>query len=97
MAAQPALPPAPKAIQFPVTGGIAKGRKFRTTWISYDALAGLHDHLQIGAEHLTDKQAARLDAKLTLGDPEPAANIIVGRLARTNWTDPLAVRAWSSS
>ena len=40
----PALPPAPTAIPipFPVPAGITKGRKFRTTWISYDALAGLH-------------------------------------------------------
>jgi transposase len=26
--------------------------------------------LQVGAEHLTDKQAARLNAKRTLGDPD---------------------------
>lgn len=26
--------------------------------------------LQIGAEHLTDKQSSRLDAQLTLGDPD---------------------------
>ncbi len=45
----PALPPSPTAIPipFPVPGGITKGRKFRTTWISYDALAGLHDYLQL--------------------------------------------------
>jgi transposase len=35
-----------------------------------DPLYGIHRTLQIGVEHLTDKQAARLDAKLTLGDPD---------------------------
>jgi len=34
-------------IPFPVPPGIAKGRKFRTTWISYDALAAVHHYLEI--------------------------------------------------
>ncbi|MET4096679.1 transposase [Arthrobacter sp. UYCu712] len=34
-----------------------------------DPLYGIRRTLQIGAEHLTDKQAGRLDAKLTAGDP----------------------------
>jgi hypothetical protein len=45
----PALPPEPTAVPvpfpFPFPAGIAKGRKFRTTWTSYEALAGLHDYL----------------------------------------------------
>ena len=38
----PALPPAPTGvpIPFPVPAGVTKGRKFRTTWIAYEALAG---------------------------------------------------------
>lgn len=45
----PALPPSPTVvpIPFPVPAGIAKGRKYRTTWTSYEALAGLHDYLQL--------------------------------------------------
>ena len=35
-----------------------------------DPLYGIRRTLQIGAEHLTDKKAARLDAKLALGDPD---------------------------
>jgi transposase len=35
-----------------------------------DPLHGIRRTLQIGAEHLTDKQAARLDTKLALGDPD---------------------------
>jgi transposase len=34
-----------------------------------DPLFGIRRTLQIGAEHLTDKQSARLDVKLALGDP----------------------------
>jgi integrase len=43
----PPLPAAPASlpIPFPVPAGIAKGRKFRTTWISYEALAEVHRYL----------------------------------------------------
>ena len=34
-------------IPFPVPAGITKGKKFRTTWTSYEALAGLHDYLAL--------------------------------------------------
>jgi hypothetical protein len=39
----PVLPPSPTIvpIPFPVPAGIAKGRKHRTTWTSYEALAGV--------------------------------------------------------
>jgi transposase len=35
-----------------------------------DPLYGIRRTLQVGAEHLTDKQTARLDAKLAVGDPD---------------------------
>ena len=34
-------------IPFPVPAGVTKGRKFRTTWISYEALAAVHDYLDL--------------------------------------------------
>ncbi len=40
-----------------------------------DPLYGIRRTLQIGAEHLTGKQAACLDAKLTLGDPDHEVTI----------------------
>src|SRR5205814_9193986 len=45
----PALPPGPTAIPipFPVPVGVAKGRKFRTTWITYEALATVHHYLEL--------------------------------------------------
>lgn len=45
----PALPPRPTAlpIPFPVPAGVTKGRKFRTTWVSYEALAAVHHYLEL--------------------------------------------------
>ena len=45
----PAMPPRPTAmpIPFPVPAAIAKGRKFRTTWISCEALAGVGQYLEL--------------------------------------------------
>ena len=45
----PAMPPRPTAmpVPFPVPAAIAKGRKFRTTWISYQALADVHQYLEL--------------------------------------------------
>jgi site-specific recombinase XerD len=45
----PALPvrPTPVPIPFPVPAGVTKGRKFRTTWISYEALAAVHHYLEL--------------------------------------------------
>jgi integrase len=34
-------------IAFPVPAGVTKGRKFRTTWISHDALAAVQQYLQL--------------------------------------------------
>ena len=45
----PALPPARATapIAFPVPSGVAKGRKPRITWVSHDALAGVHRYLRL--------------------------------------------------
>ncbi len=45
----PALPPRPTTmpIPFPVPAGVTKGRKFRTTWVSYDALAAVRGYLDL--------------------------------------------------
>ncbi|MGH3921629.1 MAG: tyrosine-type recombinase/integrase [Pseudonocardiaceae bacterium] len=57
----PALPPQPVAIPipFPVPAGITKGRKFRTTWISYDALAAVHHYLELDRAVTADGSAWR--------------------------------------
>jgi integrase len=45
----PGLPlkPTEVPIPFPVPGGVSKGRKFRTTWISYEALSAVHQYLEL--------------------------------------------------
>lgn len=37
----------PLPVPFPVPAGVTKGRKFRTTWIDYDALAEVHRYLRL--------------------------------------------------
>lgn len=45
----PALPAGPTVlpVSFPVPAGVTKGGKFRTTWISYDALAQVHRYMEL--------------------------------------------------
>ena len=50
------LSPTIVPVPFPVPAGITKGRKHRTTWTSYEALAGLYDYLQL------DRAAAAADS-----------------------------------
>lgn len=80
----PALPPSPTAIPipFPVPGGITKGRKFRTTWISYDALAGLHDYLQLDRAAVADgstwRPPRRWGEPLQVSEPDARGGRING-------------------
>jgi integrase len=45
----PPLPPAPTSlpISFAVPAALTKGGKFRTTWISYEALAAVHRYIEL--------------------------------------------------
>jgi integrase len=85
----PALPPAPTTIPipFPVPGGIAKGRKFRTTWISYEALAGLHDYLQLDRAAATEgsgwRPRRRWGEPLMVTEPDARGGRING--VRRSW------------
>ena len=57
----PALPPRPMTIPipFPVPAGVTKGRKFRTTWITYEALAAVHHYLELDRAATADGSAWR--------------------------------------
>jgi len=57
----PALPPrrSPVPIPFPVPAGITKGGKFRTTWISYEALAAVHQYAELDRAAAADGTAWR--------------------------------------
>ncbi len=55
----PPLPPAPGPVPIPfrVPAGVAKGRKFRTTWVSYDALAAMHHYMELDRAATADGAA----------------------------------------
>jgi len=57
----PPLPPAPTKVPvpFPVPAAVAKGRKFRITWISYEALAAVHHYLEVDRPATTSGTAWR--------------------------------------
>ncbi len=57
----PPLPSAPAKvpIPFPVPAAVAKGRKFRITWISYEALAAVHHYLEVDRPATTSGTAWR--------------------------------------
>ena len=57
----PALPARPTTmpVPFPVPAGVTKGRKFRTTWVSYDALAEVHHYLELDRAATADGSAWR--------------------------------------
>ena len=57
----PPLPPAPAKvpIPFPVPAAVAKGRKFRITWISCEALAAVHHYLEVDRPATTSGTAWR--------------------------------------
>jgi site-specific recombinase XerD len=80
----PALPPAPTPvpIPFPVPGGVTKGRKFRTTWISYQALAAVRQYLELDravtVEGSSWRPPAAWGAPLLVTDPDPRGGRING-------------------
>jgi len=51
--------PTPVPIPFPVPKRVTKGRKFRTTWISYEALAAVHHYLELDRPATADSSAWR--------------------------------------
>lgn len=80
----PALPPTPTTvpIPFPVPAGITKGRKPRTTWTSYDALASVHDYMGLDREAATAGSAWRPPRRwgepLLVSDPDERGGRING-------------------
>ena len=69
------------------SGGITKGRKFRTTWSSYDALAGLHDYLRLDRAAVTEgsdwRPPRRWGEPLQVSEPDPRGGRING--VRRSW------------
>jgi integrase len=74
-------------IPFPVPSGVAKGRKFRTTWVDYDALAEIHQYVAL--EHAATvggsswRPLARWGEPLRVSEPDARGARING--VRTAW------------
>jgi integrase len=84
----PPLPAVPctTPVPFPVPAGIAKGRKFRTTWISHEALAGVHRYLDL-SRPLSAAASAWQPAgePLAVTEPGPAGGKVNG--TRVRWAE----------
>lgn len=85
----PELPPKPTPVPvpFPVAGGITKGRKFRTTWISYDALAAVHHYLDLDRAVTADGSLWRTPRQwgepLSVTEPDERGGLVNG--VRRRW------------
>ena len=80
----PALPagPAQAPIPFPVPAGVTKGRKFRITWISYEALAAVHHYLELDRPATADGSGwlppSRWGEPLLVSDPDERGGRVNG-------------------
>ena len=85
----PALPAAGGTlpVSFPVPSGVTKGRKFRTTWISHEALAGVHQYADLDRAAAAGGSAWRpgpwQGEALLVSDPGPVGGRING--IRRRW------------
>jgi integrase len=85
----PPLPPRPVQVPvpFPVPSGIARGRRFRTTWISCDALAAVHRYLDLDRPATTGgtgwRPPPRWGEPLLVTDPDERGGKVSG--VRRRW------------
>src|SRR5258706_5241851 len=82
----PLLPSAPTdlPIAFPVATALTKGRKFRTTWISYDALAMVHRYIALDrAAHTADSAWPETGVALRLTQADGRGGRVDG--VRVRW------------
>lgn len=85
----PALPPRQTVmpVPFPVPAGVTKGRKFRTTWVSYEALADVRHYLDLERAAALSGSAWRPPPRwgppLAVSDPDATGGKING--VRCRW------------
>jgi len=85
----PVLPPGPThvPIPFPVPAGVTKGRKFRITWISYEALAEVRQYLDLDRPATADGTSwlppRRWGEPLLVTDPDERGGRVNG--VRRRW------------
>jgi len=82
----------PVPISFPVPSGVTKGRKFRTTWISYDALAAVHQYLELERAATADgtgwRPPERWGEPLLVTEPDARGGRINGTRRRWDTLTP---------
>lgn len=84
----PALPPGPGRlpIGLAVPAGVAKGRKHRTTWVDYPALAAVHSYVGLdraaSAAGSSWRPPRRWGEPLVVTDPGPLGGRVNGRRVR---------------
>ena len=84
----PPLPARPGGlpIGFAVPAGVAKGGKFRTTWVSYDALAKVHGYLRLerplACEGSRWRPPSRWGEPLLVEQADAAGGLVNGRRVR---------------
>jgi integrase len=85
----PPLPPGPTGlpIPFPVPAGVTKGRKPRTTWISYEALSDVHRYIdldrRLAAEGSLWRPPARWGEPLAVSEADARGGRVNG--VRLRW------------
>jgi hypothetical protein len=85
----PALPPKPSALPIPfrVPAGVTKGRKYRTTWITYQALVEVHHYLDLArplvVEGSTWRPPAKAGEPLLVTEVDPVGGRVNG--TRVRW------------
>jgi site-specific recombinase XerD len=90
----PPLPPKPTLlpIRFPVPAAVTKGRKFRTTWISFEALATVHSYIELDrAVHVADSRwrpPQRTGEPLLISEADAWAGRINGQRVRWETLSP---------
>jgi integrase len=76
----------PVPIPLPVPAGVTKGRKFRTTWVSYDALAAVHGYLglarPLACEGSRWRPPARWGEPLLVEQADAAGGLVNGQRVR---------------
>jgi site-specific recombinase XerD len=84
----PALPArrAPVPVLFAVPGAIAKGGKLRTTWVDHDALARVHQYMDleraVTADRARWRPPSRWGPPLPVADPDRDGGRVNGRRVR---------------
>ncbi len=78
----PPLPARPSVLPFPVPAGVTKGRKFRETWINYQALLDVHRYLDLARPLAAEGSVWRPSRPLMVTEVDSAGGRVDGTWVR---------------